>query len=76
MNAEGKGNWDFAPAVDSKIVFITESGTIPKVVIVTYTEKVVDIDHNVGKKTVTGEKIWVKYYFHIPKSVIKSFDTD
>ncbi len=76
LNAEGNGEWDFVPAADSEIVFITEAGTVPKIVIVTYTEKTIDIDHNVEQKSVTDEKSWTKYYFYLPKSVIQSIETE
>ncbi len=76
LNEAGNGKWDSAPAADSEIVFITEEGGAPKIVIVTYTEKTIRIDHNVEQKSVTDEKSWTKYYFYLPKSVIQSIETE
>ena len=76
ITENGNGKWDSAPAADSEIVFLTESGDTPKIAIVTYTERTVEIDHNVEKKNVTDEKSWTKYYFYIPKSVVQTFETE
>ncbi|MBR3888349.1 MAG: hypothetical protein IKJ32_04545 [Clostridia bacterium] len=76
INSEGKGKWDSAPAAESEIIFITEEGGVPKIVITTYTEKTIEIDHNVNKKNVIEENSWCKYYFYIPKSAVQSFDTE
>lgn len=75
LNDQGNGSWDSAPAKDSEIVFITEN-EVPKIVIVTSTEKTIKIDHNVNESTVTDTKSWVKYYFYLPKSVVQTFESE
>ena len=75
LNSEGNGSWDYAPAKDSEIIFITEKEA-PKIVIVTTTEKTIKVDHNVNESTVTDTKSWVKYYFYLPKSVVQTFESE
>ena len=75
LNSEGNGSWDYAPAKDSEIIFITEKEA-PKIVIVTTTEKTIKVDHNVNESTVTDTKSWVKYYFYLPKSVLQTFEAE
>ena len=75
LNSDGNGSWDSAPAKDSEIVFITENEP-PKIVIVTSTQKTIEIDHNIEESTVTDTKSWVKYYFYLPKSVVQTFETE
>ena len=76
VTENGNGKWDSAPAADSEIVFITEEGATPKILIVTYTEKTIRIDHNIEEKSVTDEKSWTKYYFYLPRAVVESCDTE
>lgn len=75
QNAEGKGVWDFAPAECSEIVFIQEDD-IPKVVIVTVNEAIIEVDNNLGESTVIAEKTTAKYSFYLPESALKYSEND
>lgn len=75
LNEEGNGVWDFVPAEDSEIVFITEKGA-PKLVIVTNISKEIKIDHNTDETSVVKEDYWNKYYFYLPRTLIQTFEAE
>ena len=75
LNEEGNGVWDFVPAEDSEIVFITEKGS-PKLVIVTNISKEIKIDHNTEETSVVKENYWNRYYFYLPRTLIQKFEAE
>ena len=73
LNEAGNGQWDSVPSEDSEIVFFTEASK-PKLVIVTNISKKIKVDHNTGETSVVDENYWNKYYFHLPRTLIQTFE--
>lgn len=68
-NESGKGLFDTVPANSSEIEFLEEGA--PYVELLNYYQCKKRVDHNTGLESVSEENRWIKYVFHLPKTIMQ-----
>lgn len=67
-NGKGEGLYNSVLAKDSKIIFVKDIEE-PYIKIITYCDKTVKTDKNIGKEKIESQKQRIKYEFYLPESI-------
>ena len=67
-NGKGEGLYNSVLAKDSKIIFAKDIEE-PYIKIITYCDKTVKTDKNIGKEKIESQKQIIKYEFYLPESI-------